>query len=233
MTQKPRIGILKCGHVAESVTQQNGDYTAWFRNLFADQELDMPVWSVVDMEFPDSIDDADGWLITGSPLSSYEDHPFIAPLMDFVRDVQAEAKPLVGICFGHQLIARALGGTVTKADSGILIGRQRYQVQGLGELTLNAWHQDQVIVPPAEAEIIATGPGVPVGGMRIGDSTLTLQTHPELTNTCLLDLINLRRDVGTFAPGQIETAETGATQPVDAKVAAVWLADFLKARVPA
>lgn len=232
-SRKPRIGILKCGHVHDTVTARNGDYNAWFRNLLDDQGFDMPAWAVVDMEFPDSIDAADGWLVTGSPLGAYEDHAFIATLMAFIRDVQAAGKPMVGICFGHQVIARALGGTVEKAAVGLRIGHQTYTVDGIGTLTLNAWHQDQVIVPPQEAEIIATGPDVPVGGMRINDTTLTLQTHPELTNACLLDLIELRRDSGSFAPGQVETAEASATEPTDSDRAADWIGGFFRDRLGA
>lgn len=225
------IGILKCGHVHETVTAQNGDYTAWFRNLLEPHGFHMPAWTVADMEFPDSIDAADGWLVTGSPLSAYDDHPFIDPLMEFLRNIQAAGKPLVGICFGHQIIARALGGKVEKAPSGLRIGHQTYEVEDAGTFRLNGWHQDQVTVPPADAEIIASGPGVPVGGLRIGGSTLTLQTHPELTNQCLLDLIALRRDTGSFAPGQLETAEADAAQPTDADRAAAWISAFYRDRL--
>ena len=225
---RPTIGILKCGHVAPSVAARHGTYTEWFRALLGPQGFDMPDWAVVDGDFPDSIDACDGWLVTGSPLGVYEDHAFIPPLMDFIRACRDAGKPVVGICFGHQAIAQALGGTVVKHEGGIKIGRQTYRVKGLGALTLNAWHQDQVVAPPPGAEILAEGPGCSVGAMAIGDTILTLQTHPEMTNACLLDLIELRRDSGSFAPEQAALAEAGATEAVDDKAAAAWIGDFYR-----
>ena len=72
--------------------------------------------------FPEGIHDADGWLITGSRHGAYEDHPWIPPLEEFIRDAYAAQVPLVGICFGHQIIAQAMGGKVEKYQ-GRLVGR--------------------------------------------------------------------------------------------------------------
>ncbi|WP_226898214.1 type 1 glutamine amidotransferase [Mangrovicoccus algicola] len=225
---RPRIGILKCGHVAESIETAHGTYTEWFRDFLGPQGFDMPVWAVVDGEFPDSVEACDGWLVTGSPLGAYEDHAFIPRLEAFLREIRAAGRPLVGICFGHQIIAQAFGGRVIRHPGGIKIGRQSYEVEGLGRLALNAWHGDQVVEVPEGAEIIATGEDVPVGAMRIGDRVLTLQTHPEMTNACLLGLVDLRRDTGIFAPGQVEAAEAAADEPVDSARAAEWIGDFYR-----
>lgn len=86
--------------------------------------------------------DADGWLITGSRHGAYEDHAFIPPLEGFIRDAYGAAVPMVSICFGHQIIAQALGGKVEKFNGGWSVGAQDYDF-GDEKLTLNAWHQDQ------------------------------------------------------------------------------------------
>lgn len=224
MTQTLRIGILNCGHVHKDVVARNGDYVAWFRAMLEPEGLSLPAWSVVDMDFPPSIHAADGWLLTGSPLSAYEDHAFIAPLSDFIREIQATGMPMVGICFGHQMIAQALGGRVARSENGFRIGQQSYDIPELSaQVTLNAWHQDQVVAPPPGAETIGIGPGVPHAALRIG-RTLTLQTHPEMTNNCLLDLIALRRDNGTLSADQIREAEAKAETPTDSARVATWIA---------
>ena len=100
---------------------------------------------VAEGELPESPAQADAWLLTGSPHGVYDRLPFIAPLEQFTRDSVAMRRPLAGICFGHQLIAQALGGTVVKHPGGWRIGPQAYRIEGIAEpVRLHAWHQDQV-----------------------------------------------------------------------------------------
>ena len=80
--------------------------------------------------------------------------PFIPPLEDFIRDAYAADVPLVGICFGHQIIAQALGGKVEKFKDGWAVGRTTYDWQG-EDVALNAWHQDQVVTRPATLQVVA------------------------------------------------------------------------------
>ena len=99
--------------------------------------------------------DADGWLISGSKHGAYEDHAFIPPLEDLIREIADQGLPLVGVCFGHQIIAQALGGKVEKFDAGWAVGRQTYEIDG-DEYQLNAWHQDQVTRLPESATRVGT-----------------------------------------------------------------------------
>ena len=138
------IGILQCGHAPDEVRAQHGDFDAMFANLFQSYDFTFQTWNVVDGDFPTTIDAADGWLISGSKHGAYEDHAFIPPLSDLIREIYASARPMVGICFGHQIIAQALGGHVKKFEGGWAIGRHDYSFNGHGSVTLNAWHQDQV-----------------------------------------------------------------------------------------
>ena len=109
-----KIGILKTGHAPDIVRDELGDYDAMFARLLGGHGFSFDPYDVVDEEFPVGAHAADGWLVTGSKHGAYEDHPWIAPLEQLIRDIRAADRPLVGVCFGHQIIAQALGGTVVK-----------------------------------------------------------------------------------------------------------------------
>src|SRR5690606_32956787 len=118
--------------------------------------------------------EAEGWLLTGSRHGVYDGLPFIAPLEAFVRDAYAAGVPLVGVCFGHQLIAQALGGRVEKFDGGWAVGRHSYAFEGVGEVALNAWHQDQVIEAPAGARQVASSEFCKNAALVYGDRAFTV-----------------------------------------------------------
>ena len=113
-----KIGILQTGHSPDNMKEAMGDYGQMFEKLLDNRGFTFQIWSVVDNEFPASAMDADGWLITGSKFGAYEDHDWIAPLEELIRAIRETGKPLVGVCFGHQIIAQALGGTVEKFAGG-------------------------------------------------------------------------------------------------------------------
>ena len=104
------IGILQTGQAPEMLRGESGDYPDMFARLLSARGLDFKTFHVEAMEFPAEVRDCDGWLITGSRHGAYEDHAFIKPLEDFIRRAYAAEVPLVGVCFGHQIIAQALGG---------------------------------------------------------------------------------------------------------------------------
>ena len=137
------IGILQTGQAPDALRDDMGDYPDFFRELLANRGLQFRSYHVEAMQFPVSVHDCDGWLITGSRHGAYEDHPFIRPLEDFIRKSIAEKVPLVGICFGHQIIAQAMGGTVERFDGGWSVGPTEYDFDGQ-TIKLNAWHRDQV-----------------------------------------------------------------------------------------
>ncbi len=186
-----RIGILQTGHAPEALIGRTGDYGDMFQRLLAGKGFTFRVYSVVDMDFPESVHDCDGWLLTGSRHGAYEDHPFIKPLEDFIRRAYTERVPLVGICFGHQIIAQALGGKVEKFQGGWSVGPTEYAWNG-DTVLLNAWHQDQVTERPPEASVIATAAMCENAALVYGDRAFTVQAHPEFDATFLADLIDAR-----------------------------------------
>ena len=173
-----KIGILQTGHAPEELMARLGDYSDIFQRMLAGNGFDFETWNVVDMEFPSGPDVVEGWLITGSKHGAYEDHAWIPPLEELIRRIHAQKIPMVGICFGHQIIAQALGGTVVKFEGGWSVGRTEYTLNG-EPVALNAWHQDQVIERPTEARTLGSSHFCEHAFLAYGDHIWTVQPHPE------------------------------------------------------
>lgn len=191
-----RIGILQCGQAPVELRQDMGDYPDMFVRLLDGRGFDFRTWHVEAMEFPASVHDADGWLLTGSRHGAYEDHDFIPPLERFIRDAYGAGVPLVGICFGHQIIAQALGGTVVKHPGGWAVGTQDYDF-GDEAVRLNAWHQDQVVVLPPDAQVAGRSEFCENAALIYGDRAYSVQAHPEFTDDFIQRLMDKR------APGVV------------------------------
>ena len=113
-----KIGILITGHTPDELKPDVGTYGDMFQRLLDGNGFTFDVYPVVDGVFPTGVDAADGWLITGSKHGAYEAHDWIPPLEQFIRDTYGDGRPMIGVCFGHQIIAQALGGKVEKFDGG-------------------------------------------------------------------------------------------------------------------
>lgn len=224
------IGILITGHIPEEMQPAYGDYGRIFANFLGGRGLTFSSWFAVDGDIPEP-HDADGWLISGSKHGAYEDHDWIPPLERLIRDIHARKQPLVGVCFGHQIIAQALGGQVEKFKGGWALGSTDYQ-SDQGKLTLNAWHQDQVTELPPDARVLAGNDFCKNAVLAYGDHIWTVQPHPEFTEPYFHDLAAARRNVvpsDRLAPA---LAKAGGANDNDA--IAAHIADFfLKARVQA
>ncbi|WP_295168948.1 type 1 glutamine amidotransferase [uncultured Paracoccus sp.] len=186
-----RIGILQCGQSPAQLKRDLGDYPDMFVRLLAGRGFEFTTWHVEGMEFPQDIHDADGWLLTGSRHGAYEDHAFIPPLEDFIRRVHDAGVPMVGICFGHQIIAQALGGTVVKHPGGWAVGAQDYDFGGQ-PVTLNAWHQDQVVALPPGAQVAGRNAFCENAALIYGDRAFTVQAHPEFGDDFIQGLMDTR-----------------------------------------
>lgn len=220
-----RIGILQPGHAPDEVRGKLGDYADMFERLLAGQKFSFRRWDVVDSIFPDGPDEADAWLITGSRHGVYEPHPWLPGLEELVREIVASGKPLVGVCFGHQVIAQALGGKVEKFAGGWAVGRQDYDF-GDTTLALNAWHQDQVTELPPGAQVIASNDFCANAALVIGQNVLTIQPHPEFSAEMIAGLID-HRAASVPAPLVAEARATLDTKTDNAEFGQR-MADFLR-----
>ncbi|QXT39209.1 type 1 glutamine amidotransferase [Gymnodinialimonas ceratoperidinii] len=219
------LGILQTGHVPDEVARTDGPYATLFHDLFAHRGFTQTLWSVVDGDFPDSPQAADAWLVTGSKHGAYEDHPWIPPLEDFIRAIQDAEIPLVGSCFGHQIIAQALGGKVEKFPNGWSVGRTEYRI-GDQTLNLNAWHQDQVTRLPEGTTVHGASDFCAHAVIAIGPRILSTQPHPEFENSVIATLIDLKGDV--VEPERVEAAQAALDKPNDNRLIADWMADVLE-----
>jgi GMP synthase (glutamine-hydrolysing) len=219
------IGILQTGHAADPVREERGDYDAMFRALLAEQGFTFTTWDVVDGEFPDGPEAADGWLITGSRHGAYDDLPWIPPLEALIRGIQAAKRPLVGICFGHQIVAQALGGRVEKFDGGWSVGPQHYTIEGR-DYRVAAWHQDQVVEVPPGAEVVGESDFCRNAAL-LYDGIFTVQPHPEFDATTVAALIE-HRGRGTVPDDLLDEAQSGLAEPMNREDMAYRIAAFLK-----
>lgn len=202
-----KIGILQTGQAPDVLRAKFSDYPAMFEFLLDGHGFAFETWHVEGMQFPTSVHEADGWLITGSRHGVYEDHAFIAPLEQHIRDAFAAGLPVVGICFGHQIMAQALGGKVEKFSGGWAVGAQDYMIEG-EKLVLNAWHQDQVIRPPEGARTIGGNAFCEHAALAYGTQGYSVQPHPEYDDAFIQGLIDTRGR-GLVPDDLLQKAEAG------------------------
>lgn len=219
-----KIGILQTGHAPDALMADSGDYDEMFAHLLSGHGFTFETFPVVDGIFPSGPNTCDGWLITGSRHGVYEAHDWIPPLEALIRDIKSAGLPLIGICFGHQIIAQALGGKVEKFDGGWSIGPQSYEIDGQ-PMTMMAWHQDQVTTPPQGAQIIGSSAFCANAAMLVGDKILTIQPHPEFDEDFVGGLIH-KRGRGVVPDAQLDHALDTLSTPLDSPAFARMMAQF-------
>jgi len=223
-----QIGILTTGHAPDALRPDFGDYPDLFRRLLGGEGFTFRNWNVVDMEFPAGPAECDGWLITGSRHGAYEDHPFIPPLSDLIRAIYAAGVPLVGICFGHQIIAQALGGKVEKYPGGWAVGRTEYDFGGQ-KMALNAWHQDQVVVRPPAAQVCGSNDFCENAALVYDNRIFTVQAHPEFSRPFVADMIE-KRGRGIVPDPLLDAAKARVDLPIDDALLARRIGQFFRER---
>ncbi len=231
-----KIGILQADDVNPVLQPEHGNYPQMFekalRAVLPDCEL--PVYRVLDGELPATTTECDAWLITGSKFGVNDGLHWIEALSDFVRTLWAEQRPLVGICFGHQLMARALGGTVVKSDKGWGVGlsfnqvieRKPWMQPWQEELDLLVSHQDQVVVLPEEAQVLASSDFCPYYLIQYGECFLSVQGHPEFCVDYCRALMEMRRD--TLPAAGLRAGRASLNAEADSQLMMQWIASFLQ-----
>jgi len=229
-----RIGILETGRLPETIEATYGDYPAlmadWLRPAMP--EATFTGIPVIDGELPGKASEFDGYVITGSKHGVYDELPWIESLKQFIRQAAKAEVPQVGICFGHQIAAAALGGHAEKSARGWGVGRQTYAVSlgdGAAEIGMIVFHQDQVLSLPDDAQVIGGNGFCPIGVVRYAQPVATAQFHPEFTVPFTRELLDVRA-VGTLPADIVASARLSlARTPENARFGR-WAARFLLGR---
>ena len=236
------IGILETGHPAEAL-KHHGSYPRMFERLLGrqDKTFEFRTFAAVDGEVPSDPHVCDAWLVTGSKHGAYERLPWMLRLEDLLRAAVAAKVPVVGICFGHQILAQALGGKVVKSDKGWGFGLQDYAITDAPRLstgkpdkiTAAALHQDQVVEVPEGGRVLGGSDFCPNAVIAYGDTALTFQPHPEFDVPFLRDAA-AHRLKGVAPDKVLETAEASfQSKRSDSPLIAEWIVRFLRERAAA
>lgn len=233
-----KLTIIQVGETPAALRPHFGRYPSHFRDMFDATGAGFtyePVYVLDGEALPDPAT-LEGIVITGSAAGVYDGHPWIAPLRAFVRSAYAARTPMLGVCFGHQIMADALGGGVRQSDRGWGLGRQVYDVvarpdfmQGAGDtLAVAASHQDQVVAPPPEAEVFLASAFTPNAGLVYANgAAASLQPHPEFDRAFARGLVELRRG-NPLGDAEVDALAAGLEAPLDHADTARRLARFLE-----
>jgi GMP synthase-like glutamine amidotransferase len=229
-----KIGILKAGRPPKPAIPQFGTDPDMFMNLLGPEAYDWETYAADEGEYPQTPEACDAYIITGSAAGVYDDDPWIAQLLEFLRAAKGRAK-LVGVCFGHQAMAQAFGGEVVKSPKGWGIGEHTYDVvsrepwmDAAASIRLPASHQDQVVAAPPNADVIAASAFTPFAGLAWRDQpAISMQPHPEFDPAYATALIEARRGK-VYPDAQADAAIATFGRPDDRARVGVWITAFLK-----
>jgi GMP synthase-like glutamine amidotransferase len=224
-----KVAILETGRPPGTLAEQFGDYPAMFSQLLGPR-FEVESFDVQAGKLPKA-SAHDAYLITGSPAGVYDPLPWIPRLEEFIRS--AKDHKIVGICFGHQVMAEALGGHVEKSDKGWGAGLHQYSIvrrepwmDSAQTIAVPASHQDQVVVQPPNTDIVAESAFTPFAALAWTDRpAISFQFHPEFRPEFAKALIEKRYDIVPNADAAIASLDA----PNDNARVAGWIRRFLKA----
>jgi GMP synthase-like glutamine amidotransferase len=234
-----RIGIIETGRPPEGLKDRHGDYPDMFIDLLkaADPSLTFMRFAALEGDVPKDPRLCDGWLITGSRHGVYEHLPWMNDLEALIRAAFAAQVPVAGVCFGHQIMAQALGGSVIKSDKGWGLGMHRYALNperpawmtdDSKGFAIAAVHQDQVVTVPPNGRTIASSAFCENAAIAYGEIGFSVQGHPEFTEPFQRDLYEARKAI--LPENVVAEARSSFTRQVsDSPRVAGWIVAFLKA----
>jgi GMP synthase-like glutamine amidotransferase len=223
------IAILETGRPPRSLIDTYGTYDAMFRRLLG-AGLEYETYAVCDHIFPGDPDGLDGIVITGSPAGVYEDRPWIGPLESYLQHAAGKA-PMVGVCFGHQVMASAFGGRVIKSPKGRGVGLHTYALDGItiggkAAVSAPADHGDQVVELAPRTKVLGGNDFCPFGVLEYPFRAISLQFHPEFDPPFAKALLDKERP--SVGDDKIDAAQASLDAPNDNAAIGEWMVQFLR-----
>jgi GMP synthase-like glutamine amidotransferase len=233
-----RLGLLRCDELSHNLVSVHGGYLDLFSKLFSrvDPSIELAEYNVVAGELPRDPAEQDAWLVSGSNASTYDDEPWIASLLDLLRDLDAARATTVGLCFGHQALAQALGGKVCRSDEGwgvgvqpaVLIGAEGWIPSSYLQFAIVYCHQDVVTILPDGARLIASAKHCPIAAFASGNHILGIQGHPEFSTNLAADLY--AEMALTLGEETMVVAQNTLNDGTDRVDTARWILRFISSR---
>ncbi len=232
------FGLLQCDHVQPEFLSIAGDHDDMFRTLFATHApgVKLRVFNLCESDFPASPSLCDAWITSGSAASVYEDEPWLHRFVALVRDIHAAGTPYIGICFGHQMLAHALGGKVALSTRGWGVGTKEVMISTddrppwidppLDSYRLLLSHQDQVEELPPGGRTLGGNAHCPNSMIAVGDTMIGFQGHPEYPAGYAKALMLSRRD--RISPEIIDAALPTFDTPPDTAAVMSWIMRFVR-----
>jgi GMP synthase-like glutamine amidotransferase len=231
-----RLAILQCDDVLEQFQPRFGNYPEMITRMFdgCGEVVNTDIFDCRRGDYPENLDAYDGYITTGSRASVYDPEPWIEALIEFVRHLDRQRKKLIGICFGHQVIAVATGGSVGKSDKGWGIGvsvnrvvaRPSWMSSPRDELQIIVSHQDQILALPHHAQVIAESDFCPCFVVQWKNHFLSIQGHPEWNRDYSRALMHARRRI--IPPERVAQGLDSLSRTPDNTLFARWILDFIK-----
>lgn len=228
------VGLLECDEVTGRFAQVSGGYREMFAALLP--EARFTYYRAHEGKLPARTDECAAWVCTGSRYSAYDTMPWISRLLQLIREIEKSRVPFVGICFGHQMLAQALGGEVAKAENGWGVGVLPLEIMSSeawmqpprAEVRIQHMHQDQVQRLPEGSVILGRSPHCEIGMFRVGETMLGIEGHPEFTPEFSEALIRARRE--RIGAERSDAALKSVRKPNDGMLVGRWIARFLARR---
>lgn len=229
------LGLLETDILYEDLLDEYGSYGKMFARFFDQLNggLDYRYYQVQEGELPRNTEECDAYLITGSKAGVYDELPWIPPLQEWIVDFYQRQARLIGICFGHQIIAHSLGGHAERSEKGWGVGVLQTELnpetkvaETIENLHLIHSHRDQVVDLPGEAIRLAGSEFCPNAAMAIGKNVLSFQGHPEFTVDYFRRLIRRRRD--QIGEHQYRAALASLEQVQNHSQIGRWLLNFIE-----
>lgn len=226
-----KAGLLLCDHIPTKYHHIAANYAKMFATTYP--YFDFEVYTVCDGEFPESVEECDIYVCTGSHFSVYEKVDWVLRLKEFVGEIHQANKKYIGHCFGHQMLAEALGGKVERALVGWCVGVHRFEVVKQEEWMLPFREnfntimlcQDQVQLLPPNSTVLATSKDCPIAMFRVGENMLGIQGHPEFPKEYERGLIEDRRE--KIGAEKTDKALMSLSLELDSKLLIGWIERFL------